>query len=113
MAIPPGYARRLKSIICLRRGITNESPTIAPVTQHRTISTGLKSVTPSYWSLRMNSAGTENIIPDEAAFTAEARLWLMLFSTMLVRRMMPRRIPQPRIAASSEPSMENPRIRAA
>ena len=61
----------------------------------------------------MNSAGTENIIPDEAALTAEASVWLMLFSTMLVRRITPRRMPQPRIAASSEPSIEKPRIRLA
>ena len=56
---------------------------------------------------------TENIIPEEAALTADAMLWLMLFSTMLVRRSRPRRMPQPRMSASSEPSMEKPRIGAA
>ena len=59
----------------------------------------------------MNSAGTENIIPALAPFTAEAIVWLMLFSMMLFRRITPRRIPNPRIAASSEPSIENPSLR--
>ena len=61
----------------------------------------------------MNRAGTENIIPAEAPFTELAMVWLMLFSIMLVRRMTPRSTPKPRMAASSEPSMEKPRIRQA
>ena len=61
----------------------------------------------------MNSAGTVNIRPEEAPFTAEATVWLMLFSMMLVRRIIPRRIAQPRIAASSEPSMLKPSLRLA
>ena len=59
----------------------------------------------------MNSAGIENIIPDEAPLTPEASVWLMLFSMIERRRMMPRRMPKPRIAASSEPSIEKPRRR--
>jgi hypothetical protein len=59
----------------------------------------------------MNSAGTENIIPAEAPFTALARVCWMLFSMMLFRPMRPRRIPKPRIAASSEPSIEKPSLR--
>ena len=58
-------------------------------------------------------AGTENIMPDEAPFTPEAIVCTMLFSMMLLRRKMPRRMPKPRMAASSEPSIENPRISAA
>ena len=58
-------------------------------------------------------AGTENIMPDEAPFTPDAMVCTMLFSTMLLRRNMPRRMPKPRMAASSDPSIENPRIRAA
>ena len=103
----------MKSIICLRSGITKESPTTAPTKQPKIIRPRLKFVRFSYSPERMNSAGTENIIPDDAALTAEAMLWLMLFSTMEVRRMIPRRMPQPRMAASSDPSMEKPRISAA
>ena len=58
-------------------------------------------------------AGTENIIPDEAPFTPLATVCTMLFSMMLRRRRMPRRMPKPRIAASSDPSIENPSISAA
>ena len=58
-------------------------------------------------------AGTENIMPAEALLTALAIVWLMLFSMIEVRRIRPRRIPNPRMAASSEPSIENPRISAA
>jgi len=58
-------------------------------------------------------AGTENIMPDDAPFTPLAIVCTMLFSTMLLRRNMPRNMPKPRIAASSEPSMEKPRISAA
>jgi hypothetical protein len=45
-----------------------------------------------------------NIMPAEAALTALAIVWLMLFSMMLVRPSRPRRTPKPRMAASSEPS---------
>ena len=61
----------------------------------------------------MNKAGIENIMPADAPFTLLAIVWLMLFSTMLERFMTPRRMPNPRMAASSDPSMENPRIKAA
>ena len=61
----------------------------------------------------MKIAGTENIIPDDAPLTPEAIVCTMLFSMMLFRRSIPRRMPKPRIAASSEPSIEKPRIRAA
>ena len=78
--------------------------------QARTIKTALNSDAPGYWRFRMNSAGTVNIMPADAPLTEEASVWLMLFSTMLVRRKAPRSTPQPRIAASSEPSIEKPRI---
>ena len=58
-------------------------------------------------------AGTENIMPADAPFTALAMVCTMLFSMMLLRRRMPRSMPKPRIAANSEPSMEKPRIREA
>ncbi len=58
-------------------------------------------------------AGTENIRPLEAPFTPLATVCTMLFSMMELRRSMPRRMAKPRMAASSEPSMENPRISAA
>ena len=62
-----------------------------------------------------------NIVGDHATYhlqydaplTADAIVWLMLFSTILVRRITPRSTPHPRIAASSDPSMAKPRIRAA
>jgi hypothetical protein len=47
-------------------------------------------------------------MPEEAPFTPLAMVWTMLFSMMLLRRSRPRRMPKPRIAASSEPSIENP-----
>ena len=53
----------------------------------------------------------ENIIPAEAPLTALARVWLMLFSMMLWWRIRPRRTPKPRIAASSDPSIEKPSLR--
>ena len=93
--------------------MTKARPKIPPVMQARIISSAEKSPVPGKVLSRMKSAGTENIIPAEAPLTAEAIVWLMLFSTMLLRRRMPRRIPQPRIAASSEPSIEKPRISAA
>ncbi len=83
----------------------NAMPSTPPAMQANTSSRALKSVSP-----RMNSAGTVNIIPAEAPFTALATVWLMLFSMMLLRRIMPRRIPKPRMAASSEPSIEKPRM---
>jgi len=58
-------------------------------------------------------AGTENIMPLDAPLTALATVCAMLFSMMLLRRRIPRRMPKPRIAASSEPSIEKPRIKAA
>ena len=58
-------------------------------------------------------AGTENIMPLDAPLTALATVCAMLFSMMLLRRRIPRRIPKPRMAASSEPSIEKPRIKAA
>ena len=61
----------------------------------------------------MKIAGTENIMPADAPLTALAIVWLMLFSMMLVRRIRPRRIPKPSTAASSDPSIEKPRIRDA
>ena len=79
-----------------------------PAMHEKTIRTALNSVSP-----RMNRAGTVNIMPAEAPLTELAMVWLMLFSTMLLRLMMPRRIPNPRIAATSEPSMEKPRTRLA
>ena len=59
----------------------------------------------------MKIAGIENIMPAEAPLTDEASVWLMLFSMMLLRRITPRRTPKPRIAASSEPSIEKPSFR--
>ena len=88
----------------------NASPISPPEMQARIIKAALNSLTPGYWRFRMNNAGTVNIMPAEAPFTDEASVWLMLFSTMLVRRSAPRSTPQPRIAASSEPSIEKPRI---
>ena len=58
-------------------------------------------------------AGTENIMPDDAPFTPDAIVWTILFSIMLLRRNMPRRTPKPRMAASSDPSIENPSFNAA
>jgi len=46
--------------------------------------------------------------PALAALTPEAIVWLMLFSTMERRRMRPRRMPKPRMAAISEPTMVKP-----
>ncbi|MDZ7643910.1 MAG: hypothetical protein U5K76_06625 [Woeseiaceae bacterium] len=61
----------------------------------------------------MKIAGTENIMPEDAPFTPLAIVWTILFSMMLLRRRMPRRMPNPSMAASSDPSMENPRMSAA
>ena len=107
-ATPPGYVSRSKSIICLRRGMMNPMPNTPPAMQANTMRTTLKSVSP-----RMNNAGTVNIMPADAPFTALAIVWLMLFSTMLVRPIRPRRMPNPRMAASSDPSMEKPSMSAA
>ena len=95
--------------------MTNASPSTQPVTHARIIKGILKSATDSKPSvrLRMNNAGTENMIPDDAPLTADAIVWLMLFSTMLLRRITPRSTPQPRMAANSEPSIANPRMSAA
>ena len=49
-------------------------------------------------------------MPLDAPFTPLATVCTILFSMMLLRRSMPRRIANPSMAASSEPSMENPRI---
>jgi hypothetical protein len=52
-------------------------------------------------------------MPDDAPFTPLATVCTILFSMMLRRRSMPRSMPNPSIAASSEPSMEKPSISAA
>jgi hypothetical protein len=73
--------------------------------QAKTIRRGLNAVSP-----RIKRAGTENIIPTEVPLTALAIVWLMLFSMMLLRPNKPREMPNPRMAASSEPSMEKSRV---
>ena len=83
-------------------------PKMPPAMHAKTIKTALKSVRP-----KINKAGTVNIIPADAPLTELAMVWLMLFSTILLRPIMPRRIPNPKIAASSEPSMEKPSIKLA
>ena len=52
-------------------------------------------------------------MPDEAPLTADATVCVTLFSIMERRRNKPRKIPNPKIAASSEPSIENPSFKEA
>ena len=84
----------------------NAMPNTAPAMQPSTVRGLLNSVIP-----RMKMAGRENIMPADAPLTAEAMVWLMLFSMIEWRPISPRRMPKPRIAASSEPSMEKPSLR--
>ena len=87
---------------------TNEKPLIAPAWEGQVSQWNGFDKTDFKFENR-----DENIIPEEAPFTAEATVWLILFSRMLVRRINPRKTPQPRMAANSEPSMEKPSFKAA
>ena len=69
--------------------MTNAKPRMQPVMDAKIssrINDHSKLSTDSNPSVRarMNSAGTLNMMPDEAPFTAEAIVWLILFSTILV-----------------------------
>ena len=105
--MPEGKRSRSMSIICLRSGMMNPTPMIAPATQAAPTHHTLKS------EPRISSTGTVKITPAVVVLMPDATVCTMLLSTIVPRLSNSFSVPQPRMAATVEPLVEKPSTRAA